>query len=214
MKTNNVKAFNLLATKSISVWCCLYNFYLKTKESHLWYILSCSYLISVEFDLPRLSIWLTYFIARLLFPAILICCSRNWWICLLTSSCWSYSPRWWWLYILTFRSLKFKDNKNVHSRLKSKFSPSDNLLETFDMFNNFLWSIDWWARKIQWETMLLKVSLGMRMTQIFQHFHQFFNFCLCWFDWSMIEVEIKLSRPVSVCYDFLKIEGSSLLRID
>ena len=80
--------------------------YLKTKESHLWYIRSCSYRMSVEFDLPRLSIWLTYLIASLLFPAILICCSRNWWICLLTSSCWSYSPLWWWLYILTLRSLK------------------------------------------------------------------------------------------------------------
>ena len=30
----------------------------------------------------------------------------------------------------------------------------------------------------------------------------------------MIEIEIKLSRPVSVCYDFLKIEGSSLFRMD
>ena len=58
--------------------------------------------------------------------------------------------------------------------------------------------------------MLLKISLGMRMTQTIQCSHHVFNFFFRFFDGWMIEIEVKMIRPVRVFDNFLKIEGSGL----
>ena len=58
--------------------------------------------------------------------------------------------------------------------------------------------------------MLLKISLGMRMTQTIQCSHHVFNFFLRYSDSWMIEIEVKMIRPVRVFDNVLKIEGASL----
>ena len=58
--------------------------------------------------------------------------------------------------------------------------------------------------------MLLKIPLSMRMTQTIQCSHHAFNFFFHLFDGWMIEIEVKMIRPVRVFDNFLKIEGASL----